>query len=134
MTARISSSIVWGLAGFGVTMAGLAFAVIAIGLLEGWHPMPDRLSEIIAILIAATAAWTGGLLCARASRPAAAAIVTPLLIAGLGFILMERTEGHGKGLAPQVVAEAVAAAAIIVGGATYVACRSAPQETGPVVA
>lgn len=134
MIRRFSSSIVWGLAGFGVTMAGLVVAVIGIGLLEGWHPMPDRLSEVIAVLIVATAGWSGGGLCARAPVPAAAALVAPLVIAGLGYILMERTEGHGKGLAPQVVAEAVAAATIVVGGATYVACRSAPRESGPSAA
>lgn len=126
MILRLVSGAVWGLAAFGVTISGLALAVLVTGLLEGWHPMPDHLSQLVALALAAAATWTAGLLCARApGRAAALAVaVTPALIAGLGLLLMERTEGHGKGLAPQVVAEVVAVSAALVGGAAYLVRRT----------
>lgn len=126
MILRLASGAVWGLAAFGVTLAGLALAILIVGLLEGWHPMPDRLSQIVAVALAAAATWTAGLLCARApGRAVALAVaVTPAFVAGFGLLLMERTGGHGKGLAPQVVAEAVAVSAALVGGAAYLARRT----------
>lgn len=126
----MTRALVWGLAGLGVFVSGLAFAILAVGLLEGWRVMPDRLSELVAVLIVAAATWTAGVLCERApGRWAAAAVaVVPVAVLVLGFVLMERTEGHGAGLAPGLVAAGVALSAALVGGAAYVARRSAPED------
>jgi hypothetical protein len=35
-------ALVWGLAGLGVLVSGPASAIVAVGLLEGWHVMPTR--------------------------------------------------------------------------------------------
>jgi F0F1-type ATP synthase assembly protein I len=125
----VTRALVWGFAGLGILVSGLAFAILAVGLVEGWHVMPDPLSELLAVAIAATATWTAGVFCERApGRWAAAAVaVVPVAVLVAGYVLMEKTAGHGMGLAPRVVAEAVALSAALVGGAAYVARRSAPD-------
>lgn len=125
----MTRALAWGLAGLGVLFSSLAFAILAVGLIEGWRPVPDRLSEVLGISIVATGAWTAGVLCARApGRWAALAVaVVPATVLGIGYLLMEKTEGHGAGVAPTVVAEAVAASAALVGGAAYVARRAEPD-------
>lgn len=120
-------ALVWGLASLGVVFSGLAFAILTVGLLEGWHVMPDQAAQVVALVIVVTGAWTAGVLCVRApGRWAALAVaLVPAAVLGLGFALMEKSESHGgTGLAPQLVAEAVAASAALVGGAAFVARRS----------
>lgn len=126
-------ALVWGLASLGVVFSGLAFSILAIGLLEGWHVMPDQASQLVALAIVATGAWTAGVLCVRApARWAALAVaIVPAAVLGLGLALMETSETHGgKGLAPQLVAEAVALSAALVGGAAFVARRSSTRLEG----
>lgn len=127
----MTRALVWGLAGLGVLISGLAFAILAVGLVEGWHVMPDRLSAALAVAVVATAAWTAGVLCARApGRWAAVAVaIVPACVLVMGVVLMEKSEDHGAGLAPQLVAEAVAVSAALVGGAAYVARRTEPAGT-----
>jgi hypothetical protein len=125
----MSRAAVWGLAGLGVLISGMALAILAVGLIEGWHPMPDRVSELLAVVVVATATWTAGVLCERApGRWAAAAVaVVPMAVLIMGYLLMEKSEEHhGTGLAPSVIASAVALSAALVGGAAYVARRSEP--------
>lgn len=119
-------ALVWGLAALGVVVSGLAFAILAVGLIEGWRPMPDWLSEMIAVAIAATASWTAGVLCARApGRWAALSVaVIPGSFLAIGLLIAERTESTGHGLSPQAVAEVVSAAAALVGGAAFLARRT----------
>lgn len=121
-------ALVWGLAGLGVFVSGLVFAILTVGLVEGWALMPDQAAQLLAVVIVATATWTAGVLCARApGRWAALAVaLVPASILAVGYAVMETTEGHGSGLAPQVVAEAVSISAALVGGAAYVARRTAP--------
>jgi hypothetical protein len=124
-------ALVWGVAGLGVFVSGLAFAILAVGLLEGWRPMPDQASELVAVVIVVTATWTGGVLCARApGRWAAVAVaVVPIAVLVVGYLLMEKSEvDHHAGLAPAVVAEAVAGTAALFGGAAYVARRTMPTH------
>jgi hypothetical protein len=122
-------ALVWGLAALGVLVSGLAFAVLAVGLVEGWRPMPDVLSEVLGVAIAATGSWTAGVLCARApGRWAALAVaVVPGGFLAAGLAIAERTESNAHGLSLQAVAEVVAAALLLVGGAAYVARRTAPD-------
>jgi hypothetical protein len=118
--------LVWGFAALGVFVSGVVFAILAVGLLEGWRPMPDQVSEVVALLIVVTATWTGGVLCTRAPGRwvAGAVAVVPLAVLVAGYLLTEKTESDGNGLAPQLIAEAVAGTAFLVGGAAYVARRS----------
>lgn len=122
----MTRALIWGLAGLGVFVSGLVFAILTVGLVEGWTPMPDQASQLLGVIIAASATWTAGVLCARApGRWAALAVaLVPASIWTFGYAVMETTEGHGSGLAPQVVAEAVSISAALVGGAAYVARRS----------
>lgn len=119
-------AILWGLAAFGLLISGLAFAILAVGLLNGLLPRPDRVYEFIAILIVATGAWTAGVLCERApGRWVALAVsIAPLSVLAIGLALMEKTEGHGAGLAPSLVAAGVGMSAALVGGGAYVARRN----------
>lgn len=116
----------WGLGALGVVVSGLAFAILTIGLLEGWRPMPDRLSQLVAIVLAAVASWLAGVICAHARGRwvALSVAVVPATLLALGFALMEKSEAHGAGLAPQLVAEAVAASTLLVGGAAFLARRT----------
>ena len=117
----------WGLAAFGSAVAGLVLAVLTIGVIEGWQLVPDWLSQLVGIIIAVTFTWTAGLLCERApGRSVAVAVgVVPVIIGGLGLLLMERTEGHGKGLSPTYIAGAVVVSTALIGGAAFVARRTA---------
>lgn len=129
-------ALVWGLAALGVFVSGLVFAILTVGLLEGWRAMPDQASEVVAVAIVATATWTGGVLCARApGRWAAVAVaVVPIAVLIVGYLLMEKSEGDRARLAPSVVAEAVAGTAALVGGAAYVARRTTPADEAGVTA
>jgi hypothetical protein len=124
----VTRALVWGFAGLGVFVSGLAFAILAVGLIEGWHVVPDPLSELVGVGLAVTATWTAGVLCERApGRWAAVAVaVVPVSVLVVGYVLMEKTEGHGAGLAPTLVAQGVAVSAALVGGAAYVTRRTAP--------
>lgn len=124
-------ALVWGLAGFGVIVSGVALTIVASGLLEGWHPMPDRATEVVALVLVGVAIWTAGLLCARTpGRWVVLAVsIAPLSVLAAGVLLMEKNESHGgAGVAPQLVVEAVALTAMLVGGAAYVARRSASSQ------
>jgi hypothetical protein len=130
--------LIWGLAGLGVVISGLAFAILAVGLIEGWYAMPDRLSELLAVAVVAITTWTAGVLCERApGRWAAAAVaLVPMAVAVVGYLLVEKTEEHhGTGVAPTTVAAVVALSAALIGGAAYVARRTrpAPLEGSPGV-
>lgn len=119
---------VWGLAGLGVFVSGLVFAILTVGLVEGSALMPDSLAQLLAVTLVAVATWTSGVLCTRApGRWAALAVaLVPVSIWAIGYAVMETAEGHGSGLAPQVVAEMVSVSAALVGGAAYVARRAGP--------
>jgi hypothetical protein len=121
-------AIVWGLAALGLFVSGLAFAVLAVGLIEGWRATPDWLSELIAVTIAATASWTAGVLCTRAPGRwvALSVAMVPAGFLATGLMVAERTESNAHGLSLQAVAEIVAVAAALVGGAAFVARRTAP--------
>jgi hypothetical protein len=127
----VTRALVWGFAALGVLLSGVAFAILAVGLIEGWQPMPDGLSDLLALTIVATAAWTAGVLCTRAPGRwvAAAVAVVPGAFGVIGLLIMQKAGGQGghkAGLAPMFVAEAVAISAALVGGAAYVARRNAP--------
>mgnify|MGYP001167369091 CR=1 FL=1 len=119
-------AVLWGLAAFGMFISGLVFSVLAVGLLNGALPLPDRANEVVSITIVALGAWTAGVLCERAAgRWAALAVaITPLCVLAIGYSMMESTEGHGAGLAPSLVAMAVGGSAALVGGGAYIARRS----------
>lgn len=124
----MTRAVLWGFVAFGVFISGLAFAILVVGLLNGMLPLPDRLNEVVAVAIVALGAWTAGVLCERAPGrwTALAVAIAPLCVLAIGAALMEKTEGHGAGLAPSLVAAAVGVSAALVGGGAYVARRSAP--------
>lgn len=117
----------WGLAAFGSAVAGLALAVLTIGVIEGWQLVPDWLSQLVGISIAVAFTWTAGLLCERApGRSGAVAVgVVPVIIGALGLVLAERTEGHSKGLSPSYILGAIVVSTALIGGAAFVARRTA---------
>jgi hypothetical protein len=58
---------------------------------------------------------------------AAAVAIVPVTVLIVGYLLLEKAEAHrGGDLAPTLVANGVAISAALVGGAAYVARRSAP--------
>jgi hypothetical protein len=125
----VTRALVWGFAGLGVSVSGLVFAILAVGLIEGWHPMPDALSEVLAVVVVTTATWTAGVLCERAPGRwvAAAVAIVPGAVLIMGFLLLETNEAHrGARLAPTMIAKGVAISAVLVGGAAFVARRGAP--------
>jgi hypothetical protein len=109
-------------------VSGLAFAILFVGLIEGWRAMPDWLSSLLAVAIVATMCWTAGVLCARApgAWAALAVAVTPAGFFALGFQLVEHSEHQGHGMSMNSLGGIVAVVLALVGAAAYVARRVDP--------